>query len=85
MGATRRLAAVGLLGLGWLLAWPAAAAAQAPSVLVVEVTGPITPVVADHLVDGVQAAERDGHQALLVELDTPGGLTPPCGRSPRRS
>jgi membrane-bound serine protease (ClpP class) len=74
MGAERRLAAVVLLGLGWLLAWPAAAAAQAPSVLVTEVTGPITPVVADHLADGVQQAEHGGHQALLVELDTPGGL-----------
>jgi membrane-bound serine protease (ClpP class) len=30
--------------------------------------------VADHLVDGIGAAERDGHAAFLVELDTPGGL-----------
>jgi membrane-bound serine protease (ClpP class) len=74
MGAARRLAAAVLLGLGWLLALPLAAAAQAPSVLVAEVTGPITPVVADHLADGVREAERGGHQALLVELDTPGGL-----------
>ncbi|HEV3495016.1 MAG TPA: nodulation protein NfeD, partial [Actinomycetes bacterium] len=73
-GAVRRLLAVALFGVGWLLAWPAAAAAQAPSVLVTRVTGPITPVVADQLASGVQEAERGGHQALLVELDTPGGL-----------
>jgi|Tabmets5t2r1_1033131.scaffolds.fasta_scaffold24287_2 hypothetical protein len=38
--------------LGWLLAWPAEAAAKTPSLLVAEVSGPITPVVADHLADG---------------------------------
>jgi hypothetical protein len=31
-------------------------------------------VIADHLADGVRAAEGGGHQAFLVELDTPGGL-----------
>jgi membrane-bound serine protease (ClpP class) len=50
------------------------AVAQPPSVLVATVTGPITPVVADHLSAGVRAAERNGHAALLVQLDTPGGL-----------
>lgn len=42
--------------------------------ILVEVTGPITPVVADYLEDAVQAAEADGSQALVVTLDTPGGL-----------
>ena len=42
--------------------------------LVTRVAGPITPVVADQLAGGVRAAERDGHVAFLVELDTPGGL-----------
>jgi membrane-bound serine protease (ClpP class) len=59
------------LGLG-----PAAAAApdRQHSVLTAEVAGPITPVIADHLTDGVARAERDGYGAYLVELDTPGGL-----------
>jgi hypothetical protein len=74
-----------VLALGWLLAWAPSAAGQAPTVLVTRVAGPITPVVADQLADGVRAAERDGHTALLVELDTPVGWTPRCGRSPRRS
>jgi membrane-bound serine protease (ClpP class) len=66
------------LGLLWvfalllLLQMPAAAANG--TVLVTRVSGTITPVVADHLVDGVERAEREGHVAYLVELDTPGGL-----------
>jgi membrane-bound serine protease (ClpP class) len=70
----RWLLAVALLGLGWLLAWAPVAVGQAPTLLVSRVAGPITPVVADQLADGVRAAERDGHTAFLVELDTPGGL-----------
>lgn len=42
--------------------------------LVVPVADAITPVVADHIVDAVAAAEAGGYQALVVELDTPGGL-----------
>jgi membrane-bound serine protease (ClpP class) len=60
--------------ISWLVAVPSAAAAQEPTVLVTRVDGTITPVIADHLADGVAAAERDGHAAYLVELDTPGGL-----------
>ncbi|HEX2186609.1 MAG TPA: nodulation protein NfeD, partial [Chloroflexota bacterium] len=59
--------------ISWLVAVPSAAA-QEPTVLVTRVDGTITPVIADHLADGVVAAERDGHAAYLVELDTPGGL-----------
>ena len=70
----RLLLAAAMVGLGWLLAWAPAAAGQAPTVLVTRVAGPITPVVADQLTDGVGAAERDGHTAFLLELDTPGGL-----------
>uniref|UniRef100_UPI0028BEF2BB NfeD family protein n=1 Tax=Streptomyces sp. YIM 98790 TaxID=2689077 RepID=UPI0028BEF2BB len=45
-----------------------------PGVLLAEVDGTITPVMADYLESAVRTAEEDGHQALLVELDTPGGL-----------
>ena len=58
----------------WLAALPGQARAQASTVLVTRIDGTITPVVADHLADGVAAAERDGRAAYLVELDTPGGL-----------
>ena len=42
--------------------------------LVTRVDDPITPVIADHLTDSVQQAALGGHVALIVELDTPGGL-----------
>ncbi len=44
------------------------------SMVVVEIDGLITPVIADHVGDALDLAGREGHQALLVELDTPGGL-----------
>ncbi|MGW0824459.1 NfeD family protein [Streptomyces sp. NPDC002845] len=57
-----------------LLAAPGVSAAQGPTVLVTRVDDSITPVMADHVADGVRIAEDDGHQALLIEIDTPGGL-----------
>jgi membrane-bound serine protease (ClpP class) len=57
----------------------AAIAAPAPdgaevTVAITDVTGPITPVTADHLVDAVERAATAGHAALVIRLDTPGGL-----------
>ena len=59
-----------------MLAAPYAASAQGgrPRVLVTTVDGIITPVIADHLEDAVRRAERGGYVALVVRLDTPGGL-----------
>lgn len=50
------------------------ASVETTSVLFTEATGAVTPVMDDHLTDAVATAERDGHAALLVRLDTPGGL-----------
>ena len=58
----------------WLAVLPSQVRAQGSTVLITRIDGTITPVIADHLVDGVATAERDGHAAYLVELDTPGGL-----------
>lgn len=56
---------------GWAFATPAAG--QQTPVIVTEVKGPITPVVADHLASAVdEAAGALG--VLVVTLDTPGGL-----------
>ncbi|UQA94086.1 NfeD family protein [Streptomyces halobius] len=70
----RRFAQVLLVALACLLAAPATGAAQQPTVLVTRVDDTITPVVAEHLEEGLRTAEREGHTALLVEMDTPGGL-----------
>ena len=70
-----RIAAWLVLIAGLLLAADSTAHAQGVrSIVVVEVDGVITPVIADHVRDALDLAEREGHQALLVELDTPGGL-----------
>ncbi|MBW3601458.1 MAG: nodulation protein NfeD [Actinobacteria bacterium] len=69
---------------GWLVAavlavvvscWPAAAAAAPrPRVLATTVDGTINPVVLDHLTDALRVAEDGDFAALVVRLDTPGGL-----------
>jgi len=48
---------------------PAAAAVH-----VLPYDGAITPVTAEYLVDGIQAAADEDAEAVLIELDTPGGL-----------
>jgi membrane-bound serine protease (ClpP class) len=63
-----------LVIVGLLLAVGSPARAQASSIIVVTVDGVITPVMADHIREVLDRAERDGHQALIVQLDTPGGL-----------
>ena len=50
------------------------AAAASRQVLLIRVEGAITPVVADFISDSVEAAEAGGHVALVIGLDTPGGL-----------
>jgi membrane-bound serine protease (ClpP class) len=70
----RTLPVIGLLSAAAVLLVGAPAGAQERTVLVTQVRAVITPVVADHLGEAVEVAERDGHVGLLVELDTPGGL-----------
>lgn len=60
--------------LGALLLAAGASQADRHSVLVTEIEGPITPVMAGHLADAVEAADDGGHAALIVQMDTPGGL-----------
>lgn len=61
----------------WLLGFgvTSAGAQSAEGVVIfTPVRGAITPVTADHLGDAVRTAESRGAEALIVELDTPGGL-----------
>jgi len=43
-------------------------------VLVLRLEGPVTPVMGEALDSGVKRAEREGYEALVLEIDTPGGL-----------
>lgn len=49
------------------------ASAAAP-VRVLKIEGQIDPAIADYLIDGIKAAGNDGDQAVLIVMDTPGGL-----------
>lgn len=73
-GATALLSLLVGAALVTLLTLPAGAQGGAGTVATTVVRGPITPIVADHLADAVRDAHAAGHDALLVELDTPGGL-----------
>lgn len=75
----RRWAAIWLLSLGMLGLTTAPLAREAPSagqpmVLMIEVEGPINPAVLDYLQSGLNEARKRGADALLIRLNTPGGL-----------
>lgn len=63
-------------GVEFLFALGAAAApAAAPApVLALELRGPVDPPVSAYLREGITRAERERAQAVLIEIDTPGGL-----------
>ena len=63
----------------WLLmslVWPAGHAllAQSRSVYVLPAVGSINPGLADFIIEGIHTAEQEKAYALVIELDTPGGL-----------
>ncbi|MHB8469770.1 MAG: NfeD family protein [Gaiellaceae bacterium] len=71
------LAALGLVGAALLLAEPAAASASRPKVLAIRF-GPdleINPVTQSYFTSKLSAAASQGYDAVVVELDTPGGLS----------
>jgi membrane-bound serine protease (ClpP class) len=43
-------------------------------VLAMRLEGPVSPVTAEALIAMVDRAEREGYRALVIEIDTPGGL-----------
>jgi membrane-bound serine protease (ClpP class) len=48
--------------------------AQAPAVYVLTIKGTINPVLVDYVERGIQEAEDSGARAVIIQLDTPGGL-----------
>ena len=57
------------------VAVPAAAATERPVVRVIELDNDINPVTADFVVDELENANRSAADAVVIELDTPGGLS----------
>lgn len=78
----RRLAALASLALGlWLATWPPGPADSAPEVaragprvLVTRLEGPVSPIMAEALRGALDRARDGGYRALVIEVDTPGGL-----------
>lgn len=54
--------------------WTGRASEGAPRVFVAKVSGGINPAVSDYLVKAIRTSEAEGAEALVIELDTPGGL-----------
>ena len=59
-----------------LLAGAHAVGQEAPraNVLLLQVNGPIGPAVSDFIERGIERAVADGNRAVILEMDTPGGL-----------
>jgi membrane-bound serine protease (ClpP class) len=67
------LAAIVLL-IGALAVMPSAASSSARPIFVITIDSSINPAVADFLEESLDAAMRQHARALIVEMDTPGGL-----------
>ena len=66
--------AIGVLGVGRAGAADDTDGTADGRVLVTDLDTPITPVVADHVSDGLARAAEGGYAAYVIEMDTPGGL-----------
>jgi len=69
-----RLTWVYTLWLASLLLVVSSAGAQEPQYVdVLEIEGPVTPIMLSYIERGIETAETDGAEALIIKLDTPGG------------
>jgi membrane-bound serine protease (ClpP class) len=62
-----------LVGISLLLSLPARAQTNTNQIIVLTADGPITPAMAQYLARGINAAEQQGAEALIFQLNTPGG------------
>jgi membrane-bound serine protease (ClpP class) len=65
--------ALAWLSLALFLFQPLQAAAAGPIVLVLSIDGTITPATQEYLARGIQVAEQDGAELVILQLNTPGG------------
>jgi membrane-bound serine protease (ClpP class) len=70
----KRISLVIALVAGLLMMGAAAAAGPPRAVYLLRAVGSINPGLAEFMVDGLRQAESQNAEALVIELDTPGGL-----------
>ncbi len=63
-----------LMPLVWLAGGGLSAQAQTRAVYVLPAVGSINPGLAEFIIEGIHTAEQEKANALVIELDTPGGL-----------
>jgi membrane-bound serine protease (ClpP class) len=63
-----------LLALGPALHAGAQTSAATPTVKVLTLDGAVDPFIANYLKKGIEAANREGDTAVVIRIDTPGGL-----------
>ena len=73
---TARLAGLGLAAVAGalLLVAPASTAEPPGRVLVAEFENDVNPVTQDYLLGEIERGEEEGYEAVVIEMDTPGGL-----------
>jgi membrane-bound serine protease (ClpP class) len=64
---------LGLLGVGLLAGQPGNAQTGNAQIIVLTADGPITPAMAQYLSRGIKIAERQNAEAIIFQLNTPGG------------
>ena len=68
------------LGLILFLLQPIQAAASGPAALVLTIDGAITPATQEYLARGIQTAEQNEAEVVILQLNTPGGGLDPMQR-----
>ena len=69
-----RLGLAGALVIGGFLGTVTRAEAKTPTVVQVDLDQAVQPLSASYVVDGIKLAERENASAVLLRIDTPGGL-----------
>ncbi len=74
LAAPMRYAAVALLGFLLAAAQSAAQESERAEAVIIELKGPIGPAISDFIQRNVEKAASQGSQAVILKMDTPGGL-----------